>query len=291
VKVVNVTVMRKCLALLCALLLSSGTSQPCSSAALITFSLKSMLWPNGIPRSDVTTSSDRVLRADISAADLSQLSSHDVVLIIDKSHSMIKKDCLQIALGPDADSSIIDDQSTAPISRWQWCREQTLDLTEKTQGILPAGVSLVLFSGEYLVFNNVDAKLIETIFTNYAPKGSTNTTGALKSQLDQYFKRRSHLGQGTKPLLIAVITDGCPDDPSKLRYTIIDATRHMKTSGEILITFLQIGNDPNGGKLLEELDNRLVDRKAQFDIVNVVPYTEMRKIGLTRALVSAIIKR
>jgi hypothetical protein len=35
----------------------------------------------------------------------------------------------------------------------------------------------------------------------------------------------------------------------------------------------------------------LVDRKAQFDIVNVVPYAEMRKIGLTRALVNAKVKR
>jgi hypothetical protein len=288
---INVTVMRKCLGLLCAVLLSGGTSQPCSSAALITLSLKSILWSNGVPRSDVTTSSDRNLRGDISAADLSQLSSHDVVLIIDKSHSMTKKDCLQVSQGPEADSSIVDDQLTAPISRWEWCREQTLDLTEKTQGILPEGVSIVLFSGEYLVFNNIDAKLIGTIFTNYTPKGSTNTTAALKSQLDQYFRRRGHLGQGTKPLLIAVITDGCPDDPSKLRYTIVDATRQMKTSGEILITFLQVGNDPSGGKLLEELDNRLVERKAQFDIVDVVPYTEMRKIGLTRALVSAIVKR
>lgn len=285
------SLLRRCFVLLCSALVLSSASLPCPGAALITFSLKGLMWLNGTPLIDAATNSRRVLSSDISATELSQLSGHDIVLLIDRSYSMAKKDCLPLSFAPQADSPILDDQSRTPISRWQWCHQQTLDLAKRTQGMMPAGVSVVLFSDQYVVFNSVDAKAIETVFTDYVPKGGTNTTTALKSQLDRYFERRGQLGQGSKPLLIAVITDGCPGDPSKLRYAIIDATRQMKAPDEIIITFLQIGSDSNGRKLLKELDDGLVDRKAQFDIVNVVPFSEMRKIGLARALVDAIAKR
>jgi hypothetical protein len=246
---------------------------------LATFSLKHFKQPG----SSVTYSDD------LSALEVSQLNHRDVVLIIDKSRSMAKKDCLRVPLDLQEDN---DGHLSSPISRWDWCHEQTLDLSRKMQAFMPGGVTLVLFSSEFVVFNNIDAKEIETIFTDYEPNGKTNTTGALKSRLDLYFEQRDSVGQDTKPLLIAVITDGCPDNPSNLRYAIVDATRKMKTPGEILITFLQIGNDPKGSKQLEELNNGgLVDRKSQFDIVNVVPFKEMRKIGLARALINEIAKR
>jgi len=286
----NVSVLRKCFVLLCGALVFGSAIPRCSGASLVTFSLKPIIWTSGTPHNAVLPTTERVLSGDISTAEMSQLSKHDIVLIIDKSHSMAKKDCARVHLGPQTDS-MSDNRSTSAESRWEWCREQTLDLRKKTQDRMPKGVSVVLFSGEYVVFDNIDAKAIESIFTDYVPKGSTNTTAALKSQLDQYFARRESSGQSTKPLLIAVITDGCPDDPSKLRYAIIDATRKMKMPDEILITFLQIGNDPNGRRLLEELDSGLADRKAQFDIVNVVPFTELCKMGLARTLVDEISKR
>jgi len=275
-------VSRKSLGLVCAALVSLSAVLPCSGALLATFSLKHFKRPGSL-----CTYSE-----DLTELEISQLNRHDVVLIIDKSHSMAKKDCLRVPLDPQEDPSMSEDHLTSPISRWDWCHEQTLDLSRKIQAFMPAGVSLILFSSESVVFNNINAKAIETIFTDYTPNGKTNMAGALKSRLDLYFEQRDSIGQDTKPLLIAVITDGCPDNPSNLRYAIVDATRRMKTPGEILITFLQIGNDPKGSKLLEEFNNGgLVDRKSQFDIVNVVPFTEIRKIGLARALVDEIAKR
>ena len=114
--------------------------------------------------------------------------------------------------------------------------------------------------------------------------------GALESQLTQYFERRNDLGPHTKPLLIAIITDGCPDNHYRLRDVIIDATRKMITPAEISISFLQIGNDAGGSKVLTELDNGLVDQKAKFDIVDVTPFTEMSKIGLAKALINEVRK-
>jgi hypothetical protein len=230
-----------------------------------------------VPQSDATVTAKRSLSTGLSQGDLDKLATHDVVLLIDKSYSMTKLDCLPSALDGD--------QTQSTVSRWRWCQEQTLDLTEKIKDAMPAGITVVLFNGNTSVYNNVDAKAIETIFSDNRPKGNTNTAVALKGQLDQYFERRYRLGKETKPLLVAVITDGCPNVPSSLRYAIVDATRQMTTPEEISITFLQVGNDAAGGKILKGLDSGLVSQNAQFDIVDLVSFTELRKKGLARALV------
>jgi hypothetical protein len=258
---------------------------------LTTLSLKGLKWSKGVPKSHAPVSARNVLTAAISAPELSQLSSHDVVLMIDTSRSMLKTDCSPVAPEPQADLSKSEDHSYPRVSRWQWCHDQTLDFREKTQGAIPSGITVVLFARDCSVYNNVDAKAIETIFSDCTPNGCTNTSAALESQLDQYFERKGRIGQEAKPLLIAVITDGCPDDPSKLRHAIIDATRRMTTRDEISITFLQVGKDSDGSKILTGLDRDLVDHKAQYDIVNLIPFTEVRKIGLARALVNAVAKR
>jgi hypothetical protein len=280
---------RKCLQLVCAALVSCTASQLCSAATLI--SLNHILWPGGTPCTDVSVMPSHVLKADLSTGDMSALSSHDLVLIIDKSHSMSKVDCLALPLDSPTESSNPSNASNSPVSRWQWCHQQTLDFSAKTKDTIPAGFTVVLFSNNCVVYNNVDAKAIETVFSQYTPKGATNLAAALKTQLDQYFERRLRLGQGVRPLLVAVITDGCPDDLSKLCYVLIDATHKMSTRDEISFTFLQVGNDSEASKLLKELDNGLVSHKAKFDIVNVVPFTEMRRMGLASALTKALVKK
>jgi hypothetical protein len=283
---------RKSLSWTCAALMFLSVCHPCSAAMLTELSRQPNMWFSGTPRTDsekpglkLGAAAGNILSSSISAADLAKLASHDVVLIIDKSHSMSKTDCLSIGSGPNLKETRSDDQPNSLVSRWQWCHEQTLDLAKKTQGALPAGITVVLFSGQVVAYNNVNANGIETIFSENNPRGSTNTTLALKSQLNQYFERRNRLGNSAKPLLLAVITDGCPTEPSGLRYAIIDATKQMKTAEEISITFLQVGNDSGGSKLLTELDKNLIDQKAKFDIVDVKPFAEVSSTGLARTLV------
>jgi len=67
--------------------------------------------------------------------ELSQLSNHDVVLIIDKSRSMLITDCF---------SEFTDDitnQISTPASRWQWCHDQTRQLAQKTRIVFPEGLT------------------------------------------------------------------------------------------------------------------------------------------------------
>jgi len=271
-----------CVGCLSAVLISNS-NQP---SAASTLSIVNRMICSSVPQAG---GANRELNASLLAAELSQLNTHDVVLIIDKSYSMAKLDCGSASLNQQVDQSNLDEHSTSRLSRWQWCHQQTLDLAEKTRGVMADGITVVLFSHDSIVYNDVDAKTVQTIFSQYKPEGGTKTSVALKTQLDQYFERKQRLGNHAKPLLVAIITDGCPDEPFKLRDAIIDCTQQMTTPNEISITFLQIGNDPDGSKFLQRLNSGL--DKAQFDIVNVIPFTEMRKIGLARALVSVVATR
>ncbi|HEY9712889.1 MAG TPA: VWA domain-containing protein [Chroococcales cyanobacterium] len=224
---------------------------------------------------------------NFSKKDLSKLATHDVVLIIDKSHSMSKKDCLSSQLKM-CGTPLLAQLLPSYVSRWNWCREQTVDLAKKTFGFIPNAVKVVLFSGNCHTYENADSKTIEALFSENEPKGATKTTEALRQELDQYFERKNQSATSVKPLLIAVITDGCPDQPYQLRSTIIKASQQMTRPEEVSITFLQVGNDTQGSKLLTDLDENLVAQNAQYDIVDVRPFSELRQIGLARALVNEI---
>jgi len=213
------------------------------------------------------------------ANELSQLGKHDVVLIIDKSRSMLINDCFP------ALTDNIARQFYTPMSRWQWCREQTLQLAKNTKIVLPNGLTVVLFAKTFVTYNNADIGSVEAIFANNKPDGGTDTAAALSSQIEAYLVRKSNSGEHIKPLLIAIITDGCPDDRALLCHVIVQATQSMNQAGEISITFLQVGNDQRALYLLKQLKNGLLDQNAKFNIVNVIPFPELNKIGLQQALV------
>ena len=211
--------------------------------------------------------------------ELQQLSNHDVVLIIDKSRSMLIKDCFP---------ALIDNNSACqiykPVSRWQWCHEQTFQLAKKSKIALPRGLTIVLFAKKFVTYNNADIGSIEAIFAANEPDGGTDTATALSSQIDAYFTRKINLGERTRPLLIAIISDGCPDNAASFCDVIVKASQNMKQPSEISITFLQVGNDNRAIYLLKQLKNGLLDQNAKFNIVNIIPFPELNKIGLQQAI-------
>ncbi len=209
-------------------------------------------------------------------------SDHDVVLIIDSSRSMLISDCF-----PTSVDNAIGRQFYMPESRWQWCHEQTLQLVKKVEGVLANGLTIVLFAKTFVTYNNAPISSIERIFASNKPDGGTDTAAALRSQIEAYFDRKSKFGEHTKPLLIAIISDGCPDNPALFCDAIVKATQSMNQPGEISITFLQVGNDHRAIRLLKQLRNGLLDKNAKFNIVNIVPFSELNKMGFAKALVDA----
>ncbi len=48
---------------------------------------------------------------------------------------------------------------------------------------------------------------------------------------------------GQKPLAIAIVSDGDPNDEDKVAEVIKEATWQMRSPDQISITFLQVGHD------------------------------------------------
>jgi hypothetical protein len=216
-------------------------------------------------------------RKPAEAVDFSRLRNFDLVVVIDKSRSMSVADCQDALQSNDS-----------LISRWEWCHQQTTTLTEATRGVLNDGFTLVVFSGDSVEYSNVGPNAIETVFRENKPRGPTHATRTLNAQFEAYFSRRSRLGGEAKPLLILMITDGCPEDPPSLCTSILKATRRMNHAGEIALTVLQIGHDQSAAKLLNKLNDPVMTGGAKFGIVTTKSFAELQKTGLTGALRDAI---
>ncbi len=192
------------------------------------------------------------------------LSQRQIVILIDKSGSMDDRDC------------------PGGLSRWQWCERQIDTLSNQLANVLK-GFTLVVFDEKYQVYKNVGLADVQRVFTSNQPIGGTNTAEALDSQLKDYFEHSR-----SKPLSIAVLTDGLPNDPDSLKKVIIDASKRVKYPGEVLITFLEAGPTREGTWLLQELDNELVTQGASQDIVDMKGFWQLNRIGLRDAMVEAI---
>jgi hypothetical protein len=173
------------------------------------------------------------------------------------------------------------------VSRWEWCRKQTLSLVDAPQGSFPLALKVVFFAGDFVAYDKVDRPGVQLVFSANTPSGPTNALPALCDQFERYFERRSSLGDDAKPLLIAMITDGCPANPSLVCDAIAAATQRMQRADEIAVTVLQIGNDPRAARFMAALSD-VMSNKAKFNIVTTRSFHELQTVGLVHALVDAV---
>lgn len=216
--------------------------------------------------------------------ELNLLSSRDVVILIDKSGSMGDRDCPAPARGLRFLPRIgLTDEA---ISRWEWCENELITMSQMASGALRQGIRVVLFASDQSVYDKVRFSEIPRIFKSTWPAGSTNAAPALRTQLEAYFANR--VAGRSRPVVIAVITDGLPNNTRAVKKAIIDATASMQRPDEIAITFLQVGADRKGINLVHELDDDLVRQGAVFDIVDCKDFSDLLNVGLGRALADAI---
>ncbi len=223
------------------------------------------------------------LNAELSDADLHNIATHDVVLLIDRSSSMRRTDCPPLST---AGSGAFGGWMGVS-SRWEWCAANVQDLSEQLAKVSPDGVTLVLFSKERMVFNNVNPKAIPQIFIQAGTSSGTNLVGALAEQLNEHIARRRMTGTN-KPLMVAVLTDGLPSDFAALVMQLVHLSGTMSNPNEIKITFLQVGNSPTGSILLRSLDDGLVKLGAKYDYVDSKSFFEVQRRGLGGSLLDAI---
>jgi Mg-chelatase subunit ChlD len=217
---------------------------------------------------------------------LHKLAAHDIILLIDKSGSMATPDCP--ISGSSGLKSILPSLilgGSPQNSRWNWCRQQINQMSAQTQQILPAGFTVLLFDSGYHLFPHVTTNNLTNIFAANNPGGSTNLTLPLSQVFNDYFKRQKLSKVKIKPLLVGIITDGCPNDPHAVKKMLVDLTHSLKDANEITIVFFLIGgHDSQGEKFARDLTEKLVSAGAAFDIVKAVPFDQVQKHGLASAL-------
>lgn len=179
------------------------------------------------------------------------LRNYDIVIAIDKSGSMSKRDC------------------RGGKSRWQYVQETAGALARKAEEIDNDGITVVLFGSSVHVSENVTSAKVEQIFSEHEPGGSTDTAAALSAALNT---------RKDKPLLIVVLTDGEPDDKQAVEAVIVNATQNLSDNGDgdtgdLGILFLQVGHDSDASAWLRKLDDELAD--AKFDVVDAKTVDEI----------------
>lgn len=233
----------------------------------------------------------------LTQVELNKLAQRDVVLIIDQSSSMLTHDCPGSAgtyAAPGTGkfllgSGILGIPIGQSVSRWQWCTTQTAELSKQTEQIYKQGITVVMFSSAYEVFQNVTLQKVPDLFRINRPSGGTNLAPALGSQIGAYFKRRAEFRGNVKPLVIGIVTDGCPNNRQAVKQAIIEATHLMRHPLEITVVFFLIGAmDYQGERYVESLESNLTRSGAQFSIVRSIRFDELRSIGLAKALAQSL---
>ncbi|MDR3616129.1 MAG: hypothetical protein P4L53_21400 [Candidatus Obscuribacterales bacterium] len=195
-----------------------------------------------------------------------QMRNHDVCILIDKSSSMLERDC------------------PGDLSRWEWCQQQSRGLAQACAQAA-SNLTVALFSSDYTIYEHVQPGIIPAIFAANKPWNGTKLAPPLTAMLTGYFKERS-INPHARPLIVAVITDGCPKDMNDVEHVIIDAANNTVKEGEISISFLVIGTQ--GADKMEYLDSGLVSRGAKRDIVNLIQFNNIKRLGTAQALAMAL---
>ncbi len=260
----------------CALALTIGTAIPTFASSFVEFAM---------PAQD---------KMALQEPEIQKLGTYDLALVIDKSASMTYR-LNQGNARPKAPPIVGYDRPIPPpadpadsITRWDWCRNQAANLAEQIKRVLPAGLKISLFSNTYDSYSNVDGAKIVNLFSDVEPSGGTHVSSVLNHLFDEYFAQRAANGENTKPLLLAVLTDGAPEDALSTKEAIIRATKRMHRPDEISVVILQVGNDRRAPKLLADLDEGLVHQSAKYDIVEVKSFDEIKKEGLARTLANLV---
>jgi len=231
------------------------------------------------------------------------LDTYDVVLLVDSSKSMgyscsEAHNAFNEIVGGDQSNDVASSMAeflgnigfnTQDVnSRWEWCRARAGELAS-TGNMSENGLRLIIFGDKAAVHEGVNGESIDQIFATEKPHGGTFAARSLETEFSNYFKRREQNAASTKPLLVAIITDGSFGDKWSSRRAIIKATQKMTNKDEILVAILKIGDDPKAPQFLDEIDNQMMTKyHAKYDIVEVTPFDKLNDLGMAGVLANVV---
>jgi hypothetical protein len=226
-----------------------------------------------MPLLDVNQKPVPVLDVDetLKKANIEQLRNYDVEVIIDISGSMN------------------DPDGTGNLTKFEWCREQVRTLAQKLSKYNRT-VTVTVFHDDYKTYENCDPSKIIEVFSETTPSGWTGLLDPLSERMNVGLYGHP---PGGRPLLIAIMHDGLPNiprDPKAVDRAIVAFTNRLQSPSQVRLTFLQIGDTFAGRDFCKNLDDNLVNEGAQFDIVDTKTFAELKQIGLTKAIIDALLE-
>lgn len=188
----------------------------------------------------------------------------------------------------DRSKSMADDHAGCPgeISKWMWMKEQIDNLFLATDRVLEEGFNIGLFNDGLQMRRDVTLWDLRQVFDSIHPSGDHKSiSNALQTTINDYFYKRK---PGDKPLMVAVLTDGLENTGAPLQEVLIEASKKMKRPGEVVVTFLQIGESIRAEELFDDLDRNLVAKGARYHMVHFRPFAELRNRGVIYELLQAV---
>lgn len=211
-----------------------------------------------------------MLRAETTVA----LSKYKLELIIDRSLTMRRTDC------PNG------------LSRWDWCAYQTEEIARALATLAPEGIAISRFAGDFDTLENAGPEAVSATLRTHDFQLGTRLAEPLEARLNNFFARQK---TGDKPLLIAVITDGCPaprPEPMLVRQVLYNASKRIRRPGDVAIVFLQIGGDDiRGQNYLLSLSNDQRFAVSGKPFIFTRTFNELLQVGLARALGDAVVRQ
>lgn len=168
-------------------------------------------------------------------------------------------------------------------SRWAQAKEITEGVATFASQVNDDGITVITFGGNFVptrdVVSGVKADSVHALFEKSQPAGSTPLHLALDAAFAKHFS-------STKKTLLAVVTDGEPDDKEAVAKSIVNAAGKLADATQIRVIFLQVGDDAAASHYLDDLDNHL--SAAKFDIVNAITFQEANGVTVPDLLSRAL---
>ena len=202
-----------------------------------------------------------------------KLKEYDIELIIDRTGSMGISD------------------GTGDQTKFEWCRDQVRTLAERLAKY-DRTMTITIFNEEHQTFFHCATSRVLQIYNETIPEGWTDLVDPLTERIEAGLV--SH-PPGGRPLLIAILHDGLPNrplpfDPFAVDRAIINFSKKLSSQSQVRLTFLQIGDTYDGRDFCINLDDNLVNEGAKYDIVDTKTFAELKKEGLTQAIVDALVE-
>ncbi|MBX9686165.1 MAG: hypothetical protein K2X27_05655 [Candidatus Obscuribacterales bacterium] len=172
------------------------------------------------------------------------------------------------------------------LSKWTWCKEQIDNLYLATDRVLDEGFDIVLFNDRTEGRQAVTLFDLRQVFDSIKPQGEhKNIATPLNAVLSDYLSRRN---LKSKPCIVLVITDGIENIGPPLQDVLIEASKKLTRQGELLVTFMQVGQSISGEELFEDLDRNLVAKGAKFKMADYITFAELRNRGVLPELLNCL---